>query len=485
MSVTERHIQALPHPEPFDVLPNETVAAVHAETLAVLERTGVHLRSERLLKELQAAGARVDLRGSRARFPPEMVEGCRSRAPRTLTLAAREPGLELELDGIRGYLGLDGCAAEVLDLDTRKRRPSTKADLATATRLADALPQIGFVWQPVSSRDVPTVTEPLHNLQAQLVSTGKHIQLMTAVTENAAAGAVEMARIVAGGGDALRERPIISAFQCSISPLTYDGGPMEAALVFAEAGVPCGFVAMPIACATAPATATGSLVVSNAEVLAGIVALQALRPGAPTFYGSSATVMDLRSGAAACGGPEDLLFQMASSQMARHYGIPSSIGTFATGAKASDWQAGTENALSGLASWLAGADMLCGAGLLYAARVFSLEQVLLDAELFDLIRHMTEGFSVSEEDLATSVIEAVGPGGHFLSQPHTLANMRRLWQSRFFNRDSWEDWEAAGRPEPRDRARERARTILAEHTPMPLPDGVEEELLEAIAAHER
>ena len=193
--------------------------------------------------------------------------------------------------------------------------------------------------------------------------------LRVPVTPRMAEGVVEIARVVGGGREALRRRPVISAFQCSLSPLAYEEGALEAAKIYAEAGIPCGFVVMPISCATAPATAGGLLVQSNAEVLAGIVAQQLLVPGAATFYGSCATAMDLRSGAAACGGPEDLLLQMASAQLARRYGVPSIIGTFATGAKVADWQAGLENGLSAMSSCLAGADLLCGAGLLFGARV--------------------------------------------------------------------------------------------------------------------
>jgi len=483
--MTERHILPIAHPRPLDVLSDEALVAVREATHEVLERTGVEVRSERLLKELDKAGARADLEAGRALLPREVVDEALAGVPRAPTFASREPGLDLVLDGSHGYLAVDGCAAEIADLLTDERRPSTKADVAQVSRIADALPQISFLWQPVSARDVPVHTEPLHNLHAQLANTGKHIQGMSAVTAEQAQGVVEMARIVAGGEEALRERPIVSAFQCSISPLTYDGGPLEAALVFAEAGVPCGFMVMPIACATAPATATGALVISNAEVVAGAVALQLLSPGAKTFYGSCATVMDLRSGAATCGGPEDLLFQMASAQLARSYGLPSAIGTFATGAKLSDWQAGTENGLSGTSSWLAGADMLCGAGLLYGARVYSPTQLLLDAELFDAIAGMARGFGVSDDELAAEVIEEVGPGGHFLAADHTLRHMRELWQSRLFSRESWEEWEAEGRPEPRDRARERARQILAEHRPHPLPDGVDGRLIEVIERHER
>jgi trimethylamine--corrinoid protein Co-methyltransferase len=483
-TATPSRVDGLPL-RPIDLIPEATIERIHAGSLRILDRVGVEVRSADIIRRLDAAGARGDVDEARVRFPPEVVEEAVARAPRAYVLAARDPTCDLPLDGTRGFLAVDGNAAEILDLETGERRASTKEDLARITRVADALPQIGFVWQPVAARDTPLLAQPLHELHAQFTSTSKHVQLMTAVNAAQARGAVEIAAIVAGGEGALRARPILSAFQTSLSPLTYDGPALEAAVVYAEAGVPSGFVAMPISCATAPATRAAALVQSNAEILAGIVSLELLVPGAPTFYGACGTVMDLRTGAATCGGPEDVLFQMAGAQLARRYGLPSSIGTYATGSKSADWQAGVENALSVMASWLCGADMLCGAGLLYGARVYSIVELLLDTELFDLVRSMTEDVADADEDLALGVIEEVGPGGHYLAHAHTLRNMRGQWQPRFFGRDPWEDWEAAGRPEPYDRARERAQAILAEHEPVPLPEGVEREILEVIAAHER
>jgi trimethylamine--corrinoid protein Co-methyltransferase len=488
-SASRAEADARIHPLPFthrlEVLRPSAVERIHDATLTVLERVGIEVRSAEMVTRLERAGAEADHETRRVRFPRAVVEEALTLPPRDLLFAARDPACDLVLDGANGYLAVDGNAAEILDHETDERRPSTKADLATITRVADALPEIGFQWQAVAARDTPLVAQPLHELHAQFTNTTKHLQLMTAALPQQAEGAVEIARIVAGGEAELRERPILSAFQTSLSPLTYDGPPLEAAAVYGEAGVPCGFVAMPISCATGPSTRAASIVQSNAEVLAGIVSLQLLVPGAPTFYGACGTVMDLRSGAAACGGPEDLLFQLASAQLARRYGVPSNIGTFATGAKSPDWQAGAENGLSALASWLGGAEMLCGAGLLYGARVYSAVELLLDAELFGLVRAMAEGFTIDDEDLGLEVIEEVGPGGHYLAQPHTLRNMRRLWQPRFFGREMWEDWEAAGKPEPRERARERLLRILEEHVPAPLPAGVEDRILEVIAEHER
>jgi trimethylamine--corrinoid protein Co-methyltransferase len=106
--------------------------------------------------------------------------------------------------------------------------------------------------------------------------------------------------------------------------------------------------------------------------------------------------------------------------------------------------------------------------------VFSFEQALLDAELFGMVCHMLDrGFPVNDETLAYEAIAETGPGGHFLGHPHTLAHMREKWTSTFFGTESWEDWEGSGRREPKDRAREKARRIVAEHVPERLPDDVD------------
>ncbi len=479
----EPAILALPRGPRLDVLGADAVDRIHRETLEVLERVGVGLASARLLDRLDAAGATVDHARQRARFPAALVEEALARRPASFVLAGRRPGTDLELDGVRGYLALDGCAAEIVDHETGARRPSTREDLALASRLADALPEIGLLWQPVTARDVPKRVQPLHELHAQLTSSTKHIQMMTAVTPAAARGVIEIARAVAGGGEELRRRPVVSAFQCSLSPLSYEAGALEAAVVYAEAGLPCGFVVMPIACATAPAGVAAALVQTNAEVLAGVVILRTLAPGAATFYGACTTVMDLRSGAAACGGPEDLFFQLAAAQMARRYRLPASVGTFATGAKTADWQAGLENGLSGLASCLAGAELLCGAGLLHGARVFSMTQVVLDCETFNLLRHLAAmPAAVAAADSAVPLLADVGPGGQFLSHRDTLRTMRQQWLPRLFDRTSYEEWLAAGRPGPSESAAERVRQVLKSHQPEPLDEALEREILAIIEA---
>jgi trimethylamine--corrinoid protein Co-methyltransferase len=254
---------------------------------------------------------------------------------------------------------------------------------------------------------------------------------------------------------------------CSVSPLTYNKDPLDAAFIFGEVGIATGFRCMPIGYATAPATVAGSAAQANAEVLAGMALFQLFYPGTPTCYGSSATMMELRSGGVTSGGPEDFLLLAAAHQLARFYNVPSSIGTFASGAKASNWHAGVENAISGAVSHFIGADMMCGAGLLYGARVFSFEQLLMDCEIYDMLRTVAQGFEVNEETLALDTIRQTGPQNHFLATEHTRANMGQVWQPAIIDRiSSWDDWVAKGRPAPNEQAGQIAQQFFA---PIPPP----------------
>jgi trimethylamine--corrinoid protein Co-methyltransferase len=468
----------------LELLSVDEIRAIHVASLRIMERTGLLMPlSPQRQEQAHDLGLLVDNETQRVRFPPALVEAALKRAPGSYKLCARNPEHDLILDGRQGYLSLDGSGSEVWDIDSGVVRPSTKADLAAAVRVADALPQISFLWPTVSARDCPDEVQPLHELETMLTQSSKHVQAMTAVDPLNAHGSIEMAAEVVGGRAELRRRPIISNFQCSLSPLSYDEQALEAAFVFAEAGIPTGFVVMTIGCATAPASVAGNAAQANAEVLAGLTLLQLFYPGTPTFYGFCPTMMELRRGGVTCGGPEDFLLQAVGCHMARFYGLPASIGTFATGAKQSDWHAGLENGISGAISQFCGADLMSGAGLLNGARIFSFEQLLLDCETYDMLRATTQGFVINEDTLALDVIDTVGPQSHFLTSKHTRQHMRQVWQPTLLERTPFDEWTTAGRPTALDNARERARHLLATHQPEPLP-GVDR-LPEIIAAYER
>jgi len=185
---------------------------------------------------------------------------------------------------------------ETIDFESRERRPSRKDDVARMARVADGLSSVGFYWPIVSAQDHPP-TAPLHALDASFNNTVKHVQTETVMDERMARYAVEMAAVVADGAGSLRDRPVLSSLVCTIAPLAQDAGGMESALVFAEAGLPVGFMSMANTGSTGPGTIAGTLVAADAEIVAAMVLIQLACPGAPVYHSMMPGVMHPRTGA--------------------------------------------------------------------------------------------------------------------------------------------------------------------------------------------
>lgn len=453
------------------LLGDEALNTFKAATLRILAGTGVHCPSDRALAIYAEHGAQVDFDSKIVKIPAHVVQEHMAHAPREYTLGARNPALDLRLDGRATYIATDGCGVETIDYDTRERRPSVKDDVARSARVADYLDAVAFYWPMVSAGDHPA-TAPLHELHASFSNTAKHVQTETVMDARMARYAVEMVRLIAGNEDALRARPPLSSLVCTIAPLAQDAGGMEAALVFAEAGVPVGFMSMATTGSTAPATLEGTIVVCDAEIVAGMVLIQMAYPGAPTYHSLVPGMMHPRTGDyRGCARPSGTMFPVGT-ELAHMWGVPTLAGVFGPDAAAPGWEAGMRSALTLSLNALCGAETGSGMGLLDGSRVLYPEALALDSEIYHHVRSDLAGLSVDEGALALDVIEAVGPRGHFLGQRHTREHLRRLEFSQIVD----QPLEMGGYRDPIEVARERTRWILEHHQPKLLKEDVAAEM---------
>jgi len=465
-----------------NVLNADQIAEIREGTLHVLKTVGVHFPSERALQIFINHGAQVDRKSQIVRLSPELVLDAMSLAPRTYTLSGRSEGTDLTLDGTASHFSTDGSGTETIDFKTGEYRPSTKADVAMMAHVADYLSSISFYWPIVSAQDFRQLA-PLHELDASFNNTVKHIQSVTIIGDELARSSLQMAEVIAGSKENLRKHPPLSSLVCTIAPLGQDKHGIEGAMIFAEAGVPVGFMAMPNIGSTSPATMGGALVVGNAEVVSAMVLMQLVAPGAPVFHSVLASVMDPRSGDYIASISEKYLCNAAAVQLAHDWGVPSLGGAFSMDSpEPGSWQLGRDSVYTSLFAPMVGAEMVEGLGLLRAATLLLPEQIIYDDEIYHTHRVFAEGIDTSIDKLALDVIETVGPGGHFLAQKHTRRSIRDIWLPKLTHPAPTMGEQPAS--DIRERARATFERILTEHQPEPLPEIIQSEIKNIMKAAE-
>lgn len=470
----------------FRVLSDRDIQKIHEAALEVMEETGVRFPSKQALDILESAGCEVDRDTMVAKLPATLVMEMMRKAPAQFLLAGRDPKDDIFIDGYTSYLSTDGCAVDYYDLKTGELRRSKKQDITDACKVADFLPEISYIWgPPVSAQDVPAVTRPLHEIEASMEGTTMHIQPETVISRKMAHFALEMAAVVAGGKEELRRRPLFSYMQCATDPLGQDGGSLEASMVAAEWGIPTGFMPMPMSCATAPATLAGNLVVATVDAVSPLVLMQLVNPGTPVYFAAAPTAIDLQTGGYTGGGPEDHLLAAAFSEICHFYQIPLAMGAFATGAKEPDWQAAVDNCFAGLMPVLTKTSILNGAGTLNGSKIFSLQELIMDAEIYSIVAKVAEGIEVTDETLAVDLIKQVGPGGNYLAAKHTRRHMGKIWRPTVYDRKPYGAWQEGGKKGAFEEATEAARWILKNHEVKPLDPKIKEEFAGIIGAAEK
>jgi len=391
---------------------------------AVLERSGVAVYSPSARGALQAAGAELG-EESIVKLPRSLVEDALSAAPSSVTLYSRDGECDAVLEDARVHYGTGGTAIYVLDPDTGERRPSTLADVALNARMVDALEHIHVFTinvfpNDIENRDDIDVNRFFHSLD----HTTKHV--MGGVYSMAGCcEAVRLSEAVAGGAQALRERPFVSFITLMISPFKVDEDYGEMTCYLAQKGLPVVVPTEPICGTTSPVTLAGNILVHIAETLAGVALVQSVNRGAPAICGSVGSITNLRTMDHVGGGVERAMINAAVSQLAQHFELPlySTGGT--SDAKAMNVQAAYESAISSLLVAMSGANYIHDiAGLLEADLTVSYEKLVVDNEILGMCQRVLRGVEVTDDTLALDLLVDRGPGATFVAEEHTVRHMR-------------------------------------------------------------
>lgn len=465
--------------EKLKVLSDDEIDAIHQSTLKVLKDTGIKVYSPTARKILGDAGANIG-EDENVKIPPYIVDECIKKAPAEFTLYARNPKYNVAIGGENVVFGSMIGRINILDLDTGEKRKTTLEDVANLTRLVSALEYYRLPHSGVMMPHIEGIPDEAVHAYAYYASSKNSEKVVkgTGRDKIKAQDCLRMASVVAGCDiEDLRKKPNIFTTCNTNSPLQLPKGQTDGLIEYAKYGIPVDVTSEVQAGATAPVTLAGSLVTQNAEILSGIIIAQLVNPGTPVFYGTASTIMDMHSGIIAKGAVEAGLFNVATAQLARYYGMPSRGTAADTESKILDIQAGYEKAITLLLAALGGVHYIWYPGTLEYALTISYESLLIDNEICGMVERAVTGITVDQDTLATKIIEMVGSDGQFLGQRHTLDHLRsEQYLPKLSDRRPREEWKAAGAKDLREVANMEVKRILKEYRPMPLEADTDAEL---------
>jgi len=424
----------------------------------VLEETGVQIDHPGVFQKLCEAGCRGDEENQRVFFPRKVVEEKVKACPSQVRFADRKGGIWVAEPGGSSSFWTGNALNFTQGKNTR---PITEDDFAAFCRVVDALPYIGGVVGTNLS-EYPPEAKDFVGFRVMMENTRKHLRPCI-YTPQGVAVIIEMAQTyLAEAGEDLRSRPIVSTGYTIVSPLHWTHEGLEIYVRSAGNGMPATINSECISGATSPVTLAGTLVLANAEALSGIVINQVLEPGRPCIYNLGFShVMDMKTAEPTTGAPENGLIAAAAAAFARDLHLPSAAWT-CSDSSCVDGQSSFEHALVGLVQLLGGANMIWGAGNLEFTRAISLEQAVIDNEVFCAAQRVKRGIEISDETLALDQIQQMKSRANYLVSDFTVKHFRNeLTIFALLNRHRRSVWEREGAKSLEEVARERAEKILS------------------------
>jgi trimethylamine--corrinoid protein Co-methyltransferase len=461
----------------LQLLSTAEIEDIHNASLIILEKTGVMIKNSQALQSLKDFGCEVDFDKKIAHIPQQLVNDSISKVPSIIKLYSRDGKRELIVGENHTIFNPGSSAVYFADHETGEIRQPLSKDLVELVKLVDALKYIQAQSTAMVPSEVPEEIGDLYRLYLVLKNSTKPM-ITGAFTKQGLIDMKQLLGVVAGGEDKLATKPMAIFDACPSSPLMWSDTTCQNLIDCAKFNIPAEIIPAPQAGATSPITLAGTLVQSNAEFLSGMVISQITRPGAPVIYGGSPTTFDMKYCTSRLGSIENMMVACASSQIAKHYRLPTHAYLGLSDSKMIDAQSGFESGLGIILGALVGINVISGPGMLIFENCQSQEKLVIDNEICGMAIRLVDGIIADRDTLALDVISKVGSGGHYLAEKHTLKWLEKeqLMPSDVIDRLTLDASKKQGAKDMITRAREIVNRILKEHVPEPLPTDVENDL---------
>ncbi|MDR0355175.1 MAG: trimethylamine methyltransferase family protein [Deltaproteobacteria bacterium] len=424
---TDRHVG-------FSVLSQDDIVKIHEASLHLLTKSGMRVGGRRALDLFAKHGAKLD--GDLVKVSEAMVASAIDAAPKSLKLYKRDGSeyLEISPGGNQVFYGTHSDQLELLDPFTGQARPFLRADNKLMCQLASYLENISFVLSVGMSNDV----RPEVQTQVTLLDTLRNFDKVTNFSTNdvdSLHDCIKIASIVAGGLKNLQEKPFVFNYCEPIPPRTHPTESTEKLWISAENRIPVVYMPYSMMGGTSPMSMPASLAQGHAEFLMGLILTQLVSPGTPVIYGHMPSILDMKTTVGSYGAYEFHLLIAAGAELSNYLGLPFFGTAGCSDAKFLDEQAVAELTMEIMSTTLSKANLIHDVGVLDHCNSVSPEAVVLSNDLIEGLKVFARGVGeINEKTLALDLMEKIGPGGSYVTDPHTAKNFRKVFYSGLFSR---------------------------------------------------
>ena len=458
-------------------LSDDLISQITNEGFALLMDPGIRVENPEALDLLANAGADVDFEAQVAHIPEDIVRSALETAPSEFDLYDLDgkPVVHYGTDSVQFTPG--SGALKLLDSETQEQRAPITDDLIKFVKLVEMLPQLDAQSTAFVCSDVPKEIGDLYRLYLALNYMRKPI-VTGAFRKDTWWTMKDMLVAVAGGENALAERPVAIFDVCPSPPLMWSDLTCQNMIDCARLGIPSELISMPMAGATAPVTLAGAVVQHTAECMSGVTICQLAAERAPIVWGGSPAVFDMREGTTPMGAIGTWMIDVSYTEVGKALGLPTHVYLSMSDAKVVDAQCGLESAGSTLLAALAGVNMVAGAGMLDFESCQSYEKLIIDAEIIGMAKRLIAGVEARDEPIALDLVREMGHRAEYLGQLHTAKwfSKEQYIPSEVIDRGSLEAWKKKGRKTTWDRAQDRAAALLDMYEPPSISDDLRSEL---------
>lgn len=387
--------------QPLEMMTTKEKERIHASSCFVLDQAGLRIKNARIIDALVACGAIYE--NGRISVPQSMVENALESVPGTIRFRAPDPDRSFTVDaaGKEVFLGTGGQALYVLrsNRGVWTRQPAGCRDLEEIVSLCQRLSKVDFITRPMEC-DVALDRMDEEKARIFASNTTKPMNLANLIDPG------KLSKVIEIVGDPA----YLSFIVCLVtSPLAVDDTAADKLLAISGQGIPVCISSCSQAGTTAPLSEVGELIQLNAEVLFGIVLVQAVNPGAPVLYRGIPITADLLSdGSPRWCQPESIRRVALAAEMCRYYGVPCCGTAGVSDEPVPSVQAVSEKAVSLTYQVAAGAQYINSAfGMLDRIMSVAPEQYVIDNMIAALVEsELGKAQAFDERGVADAAVAA-------------------------------------------------------------------------------